>query len=499
MKRIALGLLLLCGGICCSRAADAPAPVSAPDVRLKFKEMCQKTLDARLKTPPEKLQYAIAWGVSYDLDAMIDGYLATGDPEFLDMFVKLADRAVAARADKLGIKDYRGRLRAGWLADPFYGTGGPVTLLDANGKPSLEVRSTLLSHNQETEVTVTSDPVAGTFALESHNAKAGDRSLCKKIDGLTMADVEEKVNTAKARTAIKVKKVGDQPPAAAGSVKTPGNNFVMHGHHTGKGVVPLLRFALAVKADPALKARYGDAAARYLQCAGEAMDDMDQDWREHPDGGYVVFEPGMPFWCDGVPEPNNTLAMSGLAYLYLYDATGRELYLERARKLAGFMKKELEDNPDGTVTFYYWTRLNRLGWGADAGSVNTPVFVMKTPVVEDTSHFQLSLRFFAECRRRQLVITDADMAKLAKTFHLRIDRGNQAKPLAERVDGSLIAGASYQHSQAGWAEFYDIDPSIPARIREIFDRTKRDDARSSVLAAWGVLLRGETANGRQQK
>jgi hypothetical protein len=497
MKKIHLVILLLFGALGCIRAADAPAPAS--DINLKFKEMCRKTIENRLATPLEKLQYVIAWGASYDLDAMLDGYLATGDPEFLDMFVKLADRAVAARADTLGIKDYRGRLRAGWLADPYYGTGGPVTLPDASGKPSIEVRSTLLSHNQETEVTVTADPAKGTFALESRNAKAGDRSLCKKIDGLTMDNVEEKVNTAKTRTAIKVRKVGDQPPVTAGPVKTPGNNFVMHGHHTGKGVVPLLRFALAVKADPALSAKYGDAAARYLKCAEEAITDMDQDWREHPDGGYIVFEPGMPFWCDGVAEPNNTLALSGLAYLYLYDATGRELYLERARKLATFMKKELEDNPDGTVTFYYWTRLNRLGWGADAGSVNTPVFVIKTPLVEDTSHFQLSLRFFAECRRHKLVITDADMAKLAKTFHARIDRGNQEKPLAERVDGSLIEGVSYQHSQAGWAEFYDVDPAVPARIRQIFEQTKRDDARSSVLATWGTLLRGEAAKGSKPR
>ncbi len=476
-----LGFLAACG-----IAADGNDSFS--EICREFKEKCRNASEIRMQMPLEKLQYVVAWGVSYDLEALLDGYLATGDRRYLDWFVPLAERVVAARADKLGEKDWRGRLRSGWLADEYYGTGGPVVLLDETGNSSLEVCSTLLSYNQLTDLFVTVDAAGRTFSLEAVNPRGGPRNGRRKYENLTMDTVEHAVNSGSGRHMLRVRRIGNKPPVAVGPVRTPGNRFVMHGHHTGKAVIPLIRFALTVKQQPALSADYGKAAEDFLRCAEESMADMHSDWREHPDGGYIIFERGMPFWCDGVAEPNNTLALSGLAYLYLADATGRDIYRERARQLASFMRREIVTLPDGTATFYYWSRVNRHGW-TSGESVYTPNYPIKTPTVEDCSHLQHSLRFFVECFRRKLVITNEDMRKLAGAFHKRIDRGDQDKPLAERMDGSLINSSGYQHFQAGWAEFYEIDPSIPARLWEIFLQKQRDDKRSSALATWGVLLR----------
>ena len=68
------------------------------DISREFKEKCRDIAALRMKMPLEQLQYNVAWGVSYDLEAILDGYLATGDREYLDWFVPLAERVVAARA-----------------------------------------------------------------------------------------------------------------------------------------------------------------------------------------------------------------------------------------------------------------------------------------------------------------------------------------------------------------------------------------------------------------
>lgn len=443
----------------------------------------------------QQYQYNAPWGASYVLDAFVDAYLGTGDREYLDMFVDVADPVVASRADKLGLLDWKNRSRKGWMAEGFYGIAGPVILLDRSGEPSLAVYSVLLAYNDQTDIVVTNQP-DGTFTISTSNEKAGDKKLCRTDEKLTMANVEEKINNLRryGRNAIRVKRLGDQIPAPAGPVRGENHAFVMHGHHTGKVVLPLLRFAAEVKKRPELQAKYGAAAARYLTCSAEAMDDMDADWREHPDGGYIIFEQGMPFWCDGVPESNNTLAWSGLAYLYLAELSDRPVYAERARKLAGFMRGELVDEPGGTVMYYYWPRMIRNGWTEEMGCENLPYNPMPTPAPEDNSHLQGSLRFFVECYRRNLIFTRADLEKIARTFHRRIYRGpDESKPFTDYFNGKMMAPevTAYQQNLPGWAEFYDSDPAVAARVRDYAAALDWQKCWSTVLCTWAVLLKAD--------
>lgn len=490
MKRIVYSLLIFCCiGACMADSRRDKALELMPG----YLENCRTFTKRYLEYDAKKYGYLLAWGASYYMDAIIEGYLFSGNTEYLDLFVQFGDKTVESRADVIGIPDYKGRLRKGWLADPYYGTGGPVVFYDKDGKPSLEIRSTALCYNDRMDVYIGVND-DNTFSIETKNEQESIAYLCKKIDGLTMENVEETINTPTGYTAVKVKKVGNNPPTAIGPVRMTPNDFVMHAHHTGKSVIPLLRFAKIIKEHPEYKAKYGEAASRYLKCAKEAMDDMNDDWREHPDGGFLIFEKGMPFWCDGVPEANNVMVACAISYLYLYQLTGEFLYWERAVKLATFVRKELIDKPDGTVMYYYWTRLNREGWTSESEytSENSPNFRM-TPSAEDMSHMQASLRFFAIFYRNRMVFRQDDMQKLAKTFHVTIDFGDnpkEGKKFADSFDGGIRGEKdTYQTFQAGWAEFDEIDSTIVDRIWDVFIPTIKGTVAGSRLYTQGVLMR----------
>ena len=501
MIRTGTIMALLCLSLACMAESRR---IKAESLAADYKRMCKAVVAADLKKAPLEFAYLLPWGVSYDMDALIEGYLFSGDREYLDLFVDLGDKAVECRADKMGAKDWKGRLPKGWLASPHYGTSGPETLLDLDGNPSLSIRGTALCMNDKTEVFTTLNE-DGTFSIESRNADKRISHLNRKLEGLTMDNVEAKVNTAKGYTQIKVKRLGEKPPATAGPVTMKSNSFVMHGHHTGKCVIPLLRFAELVKADKALDERYGAAAARYLQCASEAMDDMAGDWRDHEHGGYIVFEPGLPFWSDGVAEPNNTLSLSAIAYLLLYKLTSAPHYKERAEKLAQYLKEELVPLEDGSAMFYYWSKVNRHGWTEEAGCTNLPVLSTPKPYVEDMSHMQHSLRFYAEFCRSNVVITREDLGRLARSFHLRIDKGlaegpepneiGKRKAFADRFDGSLLEGSAYQTFQAGWAEFRDFEPVLVNRVWDLYVKGIPKSISSSRLYTLGTLLRFQLGKG----
>jgi hypothetical protein len=451
--------------------------------------MSRQSFSSQMKLEKEKMKYEAAWATSYDIEGYIDGYVVTGDIEYLEMAIKLADKLYSVRADQLGIKDWKGRLRPGWLAAERYGVTGPLIVKDQNGNPVLEIYSTMLAYNQFTTVDLDVNPDGKTFSIVMHNDKTKENAHRRSWNNLTMQTAEETINNQVGRTALKVKKIGDTMPLSVKGGIPPLAMFVMHGHHTGKILLPFLRLAMIINNTPELKARYGDSAAKYLKCAEEAYADMESDWREHPDGGYVIFEKGMPFWCDGLIEPNNTLAYTGLAYLYLYQATGKKHYLERVTKLASFMHKELEPRPDGTLDYYYWPRLCRRGWDQSFGCTYTPAYQMPL-YPEDGGHLQASLRFFIECCRNNIVFTKSDLERFAKTFHARIYQGKGPKFFSDLFDGSMEDTTKHQDWMEGWAEFYDIDQSIPEIIKTVF-ADKKSGSMSSKMAVYGVLMRAD--------
>lgn len=481
-------------------AAPATQQTQWPAIAPRFKPVASKIVKERTAKPLDNLTGGIAWGNSYEMDAFLEMYRATGDTDYLDYFVKLADGVAAARADVRGELDWQGKSPKGWLTGAHYTVGTPVDLLDKDGQKALEVQTVARSGNNSTTVEVMPADDGKTFTLRVFNDFRKAKPAIETFEGLTPANVEAKVNTPPEKVgSVRVKSLGATIPRAYAPFIPPVGLVALHGHHTGRIVSPLAQFAAIVKAEPKL-AKYSAKAAIYLASAETAITEMDPIWTDKGDYGYFNFEKGIPFWSDGVPEPLNVQAASGSAYLNLYDATGNPLYLERATKLARLIQREFEPQDDGTFLYRYWFGVVRTGWKPeDNVSVNTPYYAGQM-TLEDLSHFQLSMRFMVEAYQHGLVFTRDDLEKWATTFHkkLLLTNPDGSKTLAFRVDGERpkVAG-TYDYSTYGLTQLDIVDPSVTEAARALYEKEFTPiDTRPSTLYGWSVLARVEAERAK---
>lgn len=495
---LATGCILI-GASGGANAAAVPAK-TFPPIAPRLRPVLAKIVAEQAAKPLDNLTGGIAWGVSYEMDALLEMYRATKDTWYLDKFVILADKVIAARADTRGERDWKGALRRGWLTGAHYTLGLPYRLLDAKGKPVLEVQTVANSGNNSTTIAVKPDPDEKTFTLTITN-DFRKSPVTQTFSGLTADTAEAKVNgPVTGGRYVKIKRLGEGLPRGYAPFTPPVGKVVLHGHHTGRIVSPLAEFAALVKNDPALK-RFAPKARRCLTCAEAAIADMNGDWREAGDYGYFVFEKGIPFWSDGVPEALNVLASTGTAYLNLFDATKKPLYRQRAEKLARLIRRESISQPDGTFLYYYWWGVVHTGWTPEQNiSVNTPRYT-GAKHAEDTSHLQLSLRFISECRAHGIVFTGADMQRWASTFHKHLYRsGPDGGTMADNVAGDRTKPAgTYDYSIAGSALLGSVDPTIADECRTLFEvKFTPITNRPVTLYGWSVLARLDAKKGNSR-
>jgi hypothetical protein len=445
--------------------------------------------------PLDNLTGSIVWGSSYQLDSYVDMFQATGDAKYLEYFVALADRVLAARADKTGTLDYRGRLTYGWPSDGHYTLGKPTALEDREGNPSLEVRTIARSHNNKLSLEIVTDETEGTFDILVTDARNPDAPNKTEYKGLTLETIEAKVNPKPGeRGLVRVRVLGEKPPRDYHAFTPPTELMTFHGHHTGRIVTSFARFCALILKEGGPQ-EFREKAEEYLAEMRVTMVEHDQFFIEEEDWGYTIFEKGSPFWCDGAPEVHNTMAASGSAYLNLYRATGESYYLDRATRLARLFGKHHIEQPNDTWSMNYWWGLMHEGWRAEDGvSENLPVYAgSSTP--DDISHFQLTLTFLMDCYENGVVFTENDLRKWANTFHRVLYRESEGGPfVAYRLDGSQGGQEPGEgnHVLYGYIELgAKFDEEVAKKCRGIFYRRNADKALPSALIGWAALAKAE--------
>src|SRR5690606_18263011 len=155
--------------------------------------------------------------------------------------------------------------------------------------------------------------------------------------------------------------------------------------HTGMIAAPMVEAAAIIRADLTLSARViasgetlGSRAEAYV-AAGEAAAAVHAD-EFRTDGanrGYYVFRPNATFLAGaGQAVPLNMMNAMGLLHLALHAATGDPTHLDRARRLAGFLRAQLTIATDGGYA-----------WNYRAGTYVAPG--------EDVSHAAINVDFAA--------------------------------------------------------------------------------------------------------
>ena len=387
------------------------------EIRKTYDRLHDELLSNQSDEPLENVNGGIVWGSSYRLDSYVSLFEATRDTHYLDHFIRLADRVLAARADKTGQLDFRGRLTYGWPSGGHYTYGKPTVLKDRDGNPSIEVRTIANSYNDKTSIEVLACESPDAFTLKVVNRRDPDNPVEATFSDVTIGTVDERVGPKRGGPKlIEAKRVGDSPPAPCDPFIPETELMTFHGHHTGRILTPFARFCDLVMNSDGLE-KHRRKAEEYLEEIRVSMVEHDQFFIEEEDWGYTIFEKRSPFWCDGVPEPHNTLACSGSTYIHLYRATGEPYFLDRATRLAKLLKRNHIPNPDGTWSFHYWWGPMHEGWGPEAGISENLTTRVGASVAEDISHLQLTLMFIVDCHENGIVFEKEDLERWANTFN----------------------------------------------------------------------------------
>jgi hypothetical protein len=460
---------------------------------------------------------ALGWGEAYILTGYLLMYQATSDTYYLDKIIKQFDQVLQSRDSVRGIKDWRGLSLPGWQSSAHY-TCNQVDLLDAVGKPTLQIRSARNKPANGNKVTVAPGSKPGTFKIVVTRKEGAKEPVVDEYDNLTMDPASEmfapkrinylfyEMNGPKGFRTMTTAKDLRAKPSDAGD-PAPGGPFALksgaylYAVQNGMLVTPITKFIRIVHDDPNLHQKYKAKADAYLSAVDQCVNLFDHEWQEDSKSGegWYIFGKGSPSEHEGAELPHNqylALARPMLELAMLSpDSKLRAKYLDRATKMAKTFKNDLTVGANGAYSWpYFWSK----GWGyrgwtaKDNVSEYHPTSVWprmggyKAP--EDISHGVIDICFAVEAFRAGMGVFDrADMTRLAKTFTQNVLKRDDAgvPTCAENVDGSGATGGR-DVVAAGWTPLASFDRRIYESLAQIYE-TRKPKAGSSLPMGMGYL------------
>lgn len=399
----------------------------------KYNLLLNFALENGVFTYTSNEQGRIAWNTAYFLDSLINIFELTQDTYYLDVFAFYADAILAVRDDINGREDFLGRSRPGWQTNSYYTLGVPQVLFDVYGRPSLQIQGIHSSGNNHTEIRIIWER-DNHFTIEIYNDFRRESTLIDRYENVTMDIVETEINSSLSPNSyIRVTRVGEYPPAEGRYLLKNTYVVVLHELHTPSINIPFVRFSIVVN-EYGLRS-YKKKSYEYLQRAQESYEDYKTLWRRDEEGGYFVFDPQTPIWSAGLPVPYNGLALHGRFFLWMYEATGKQEYLEKACLLLSKIRSGIKKTEEGFLEMPYWYGTPYLGW---QGSKNGPAHKLYTygkprKQIEDVSHFTLTLQFLLDALERGVLSEQEWAYAAARTYTQRI-----WKPACQVDDEDLV-------------------------------------------------------------
>ncbi|MER7332774.1 MULTISPECIES: hypothetical protein [unclassified Micromonospora] len=425
---------------------------------------------------------ALGWGESYVLQAYLLMYEAHRDTYYLDKAIDHIDHVLANRDSVRGVVDWRGLSLPAWqTGDPY--SVGEVLLTDAQGRPTLRVRSAL-AFSATSRLTVTPGTNPGTFKLWVYSAyrRVGDTYDNLSMDPASPDYAVRRINESfyVGGAQVTVKDVRPSPDAAGEPVPVDTLMTAPKFHsvvHTGQIAYPIAKFARLVAADPKLRSSspYRDKAREYYAAADAALAVHDREFVQEGRYGYYIALRDDPVNYDGVDWPHNYYTSVARAYLELYRAGLRPAHAERASALVHTFRDDIRWKSAGTAAWtYYWTRgWPYRGWTPeDRVSNNIPRSGASTRL-EDVSHGHIDVQMMVTAYEAGLVARRADMRALAATLSREI--------ITTRADGQptvwsyvgpagVIGSAASEQIVAGWLALapYDEDRRMVEAVATMY-------------------------------
>jgi hypothetical protein len=224
----------------------------------------------------------------------------------------------------------------------------------------------------------------------------------------------------------------------------PAGNGLWYDDHVGDSILVerMLEFSELVLKDPALKAKYGESADKYVALAKRDLIekwDKRNTWREDGEYGcYVAHDKAcepekLTVWktvTEGVDEPpGRTLPFNkqnemALAALRLYRITGEKPYLDKASKIFSFMRSRFIYVAD--KDYYCWNYWGPFGpWDVD---LNKKVTRHWTGVHAYRNYQATEIYQIVEAYHTGIVFTSLDIERIINTNLKVMWNGDKAAP-----------------------------------------------------------------------
>lgn len=256
----------------------------------------------------------------------------------------------------------------------------------------------------------------------------------------------------------------------------PGNEPYCYVVHSGMIGYPIAQFVQLVR-DYGLDKElakdgktFGEKATAYLKAAEQTVAAHDDQWNS---AGYYVFRPDATFLgYPGVDLPLNQSNAMGRLLLALHEITGKDAYLDKAKRLAIRFKSQLSKGANGEYLWNYW-----------GGAYKSPG--------EDISHGGLNFNFAELAAQQGVVFDESDMKAFAATFMGPIYVDDQT--LSDFVGGGTQNGSSYRAQCGRWIGLTPYRVSIYAAVRDIYEASYAADkvTNGSLLLSWAGLAEFE--------
>jgi len=240
--------------------------------------------------------------------------------------------------------------------------------------------------------------------------------------------------------------------------------------HDGMITYPIAEFIEIVFNDPQLHAKYKAKADEYLAFIDKHVRrKWERTWVEVPDGcGAYRFTSNVTQRYPDALLPHNQYLALARTFLVLKDVEGvpdRQVYLEKAAKMARYFKKNLHLNGNAYV-WNYW----------DPYPAIPDIHVH----VEDVGHGSIDIGFAVEACNRNVVFTAEDLVRFSHTYADVMWNQSRDDPIiAGRVDGkSTRRDGRATHE---WIKLAQWNPKVWDIAALIYDKSKSSGHVPSML------------------
>lgn len=434
-----------------------------------------------------------AWGTSYLIQSYLTMAETTGDPTYTDRALAQIEEVLTQRDSVQGQPDYLGRRLPAWGASSPYTAQAALIMEDGN-RPALLIQS---SATRASGLTLSCHPASQPdefdIQLMDANRTISANYPALNLDpaspGYAVRVLQRHYSSTSPFVATDLR-----PPASrlGSSVRAQTSEFASQRYvfaaHTGMITAAIARFARAAKLiDPRLR-RYGSRPESILDSALQAIECHEADWQQtNSTAGAYSFPKEAPVPGDGTPLPHNQNLAMARALMAVTDSRAIPEYRRRCGNILQVFRDDWSDSSAPTWPYFWSQSPSYKGYSVASGISHLTPASPPNRAFEDTSHATIDVAAAVEAADRGLIFGRTDLARLARTFLIRVRTRTSVGGLTNNNFGAASKSGTFDDIAPLWAVLSPWNHEVYAYCVKILDELAPMPNHAYVLSGIALL------------